>query len=326
MKLLKSKQVANKTIGLFREGNYYYVKENLKNTTDVKDFQFNPLGNLSRYRKNSLKEGESLFTRIVNEEFMNTVKEETPRSVLRFDIPKPIVKLGAPTMGGDAIEANSEKPNDEAEMSDMEDAEDTNMGGDTNDEMATDSLEDDANTSDESEDDGDDFEKLSGKLAYELRNDDSEDAGQNAKYALNMVISAIDVNKLSDDDKEDIKAKLDKKLDSKNEAFSPAVMKEGVGDISSAMLEKFANRSLTLATDLATKFIFAQTVAMGIKEHIKINKTQLKQNLKALFDGDANMVSDLAKAIGDAVIPMQKEAPIKEGFSIEDMLSKDFLK
>lgn len=326
MKLLKSKQVANKTIGLFREGNYYYVKENLKNTTDVKDFQFNPLGNLSRYRKNSLKEGESLFTRIVNEEFMNTVKEETPRSVLRFDIPKPIVKLGAPTMGGDAIEANSEKPNDEAEMTNMEDAEDTNMGGDTNDEMATDSLEDDANTSDESEEDGDDFEKLSGKLAYELRNDDSEDAGQNAKYALNMVISAIDVNKLSDDDKEDIKAKLDKKLDSKNEAFFPAVMKEGVGDISSAMLEKFANRSLTLATDLATKFIFEQTVAMGIKEHIKINKTKLKQNLKALFDGDANMVSDLAKAIGDAVIPMQKEAPVKEGFSIEDMLSKDFLK
>lgn len=330
MNLLKSKKVADKTIGLFREGKYFYVKENLKNTTNEKDFQFNPYGKPSRYRKNSLKEGEALFNRVVNDEYMNTVKsvkEEVPRSVLRFDIPKPIVKLNSPTTNnaselGDT-NAIAETPNDEVEVSNTNEP---TMDDDTNDEMSADTPEDETDAADKSQEDGDDFEKLSGKLAYELRNDDSEDAGQNAKYALNMVISAIDVNKLSDDDKEDIQAKLDKKFESKNEGYTPMVVKEAKDDTSNLDLEKFANRTLNMATDMATKLIFEQTVEMSIKEHIKINKVKLKQNLKALFDGDAKMASDLAKAIGDTIIPTKKETPMKEGFSIEDMLSKDFLK
>lgn len=61
------------------------------------------------------------------------------------------------------------------------------------------------------------IQKLSGKLSYKLGQYTGDDYSNTAKYALNMLISSIDGNKIDDNDKKDITSKLDSKFEGEDE-------------------------------------------------------------------------------------------------------------
>lgn len=66
---------------------------------------------------------------------------------------------------------------------------------------------------DDEEDPEKKIQKLSGKLAYELRDfDDSEKYSDTAKFAMSMTIAALDSEKISDEDKSGIENKLEKQF------------------------------------------------------------------------------------------------------------------
>lgn len=76
------------------------------------------------------------------------------------------------------------------------------------------------------------IQKLTGKLAQKIRTSDEEEmTADNIKYIVNSILSALDLSKLEDEDKEDIVARFEGE-DQGEEGVSPEEMpgEEGVGD------------------------------------------------------------------------------------------------
>ncbi len=219
---------------------------------------------------------------------------DAPAPPAGTDVPAPPAggDVPAPPAGGDMSE-----PTDIG--GDM--TEPTDMGGDLpepedgsgEDELST---EDPSDFSSETEDDTDEsavgpmglktIQKLTGRLSQKLRAFDKDKGmdSQDIKYVLNSIISAIDINKLDDDDREDVMDKLDnideygKEDDLTNidlsgeDGFEMGTEDLGVSE------EPKINESVEKV--LSKHFLFSKQEKKEIKE--KNKKTFLKEKLQKI--------------------------------------------
>ena len=214
-----------KHYGVIKENTKYVLKvSNEQNPLLTEDFDYiNGVQNKARYSKSSYNDimkhfnlmniefrrqhGDSLMTETLEEKkfVISTKKKSKEPNLDSFD--------------------DTEFPEDDAltssdgeDMSNSEEFDDTEfdeMGGE---ESGSESPDDYADVDPDDLDTDDPekmIQKLSGKLAYELRDYDDEDKySDTAKFAMSMTTSALQVDKMSDEDKNAIEAKIDGKFDS----------------------------------------------------------------------------------------------------------------
>ena len=193
------KEGSNGVYGIVREKDGYYVKKGLNEGT------LDYIGGLFMKNKNrfnsyaeALKRLELLKSQEINEDITkyvlktNKPTEEAPIAEPSLDVPAPAPVADAPASSEPAPEAapsdmeaapEEPAPSDEPSFGDQE--------GKRSDYMA-------------------EVQKFAGKLGQELRDQQPKMESDDIKYVLNMIISAVDLDKLEDDDIEEIGKKFDR--------------------------------------------------------------------------------------------------------------------
>ena len=188
---------SNGVFGIVKEKDGYYVKKGL--TENSLDY----IGGLFMKNKNrfsSYAEADRRMNLLSSSEL-----NEATKYVLKQNKPESEPMPPADDMGGEMPPMDSEQPMDAPLPSDE-------MGGDA-------SLPSDGGTPDErgSESKPSDYmteiQKFSGKLGQELRDQKSKMESDDIKYVLNMIISAVDLDKLEDEDIEEIGNKFDRDVE-----------------------------------------------------------------------------------------------------------------
>jgi len=222
---------SNGFYGIVKERDGYYVKKGLTEST------LDYIGGLFMKNKNrfsSYAEALKRLELIKGEE--NIIQEDT-KYVLKLNKTKsktsapvdstpppipselpPASKMGGnvPDMGGDVPDMGGDVPDMGGDVPNMG-GDVPNMGGDVPN-MDNDVPNMDNDTSDLSEEDYlKSIQKLTGKLGEKLRDFDEKLKGEDVKYVINSVLSAVDLDKLDETDKEDI---IDQFDDEENEISS----------------------------------------------------------------------------------------------------------
>lgn len=177
----------NGVYGIVKEKDGYYVKKGLN------EGSLDYIGGLFMKNKNrfnsyaeALKRLELLNGQELNEAtkyvLKQTKKEEVAPEPLPSDLP-------APDMGGEDVPSPESLPSDE-------------VGGEE--EPASEPKPSDYMA---------EIQKYSGKLGQELRDQKVKMESDDIKYVLNMIISAVDLTKLSDEDIEEIGKKFDREVE-----------------------------------------------------------------------------------------------------------------
>jgi hypothetical protein len=192
---------------IVKEKNGYVIKKGLNESIDYME----PMKNRKYYSSYSqafkrlnliAKEVNTLFE---NEEnvnlFNNTISEQEKKFVLKTPKPEP-----AP-----APEPSMDAPMDDAGVEDM--GFDAEMDMDTPEGDIDMDIDMDAEVEPSAEEDVDfkQIQKLTGKLGQKIRtmNDTVGMTSEDIKYVLNSLISALDLEKLDEEDKEDVLNKLE---------------------------------------------------------------------------------------------------------------------
>jgi len=182
-----SESVNGSKFGIVKEKDGYYVKKGLNESS------LDYIGGLFMKNKNrfnsyaeALKRLQLLSGGELNEATKYVLKQNSGQA---NEAPVPAPDMGgdvppAPEMGGDV------PPSDETDMGDEGD-----MGG--------------AKPSDYMSE----IQKYSGKLGQELRDQKEKMESDDIKYVLNMIISAVDLDKLDDEDIEEIGKKFDREIE-----------------------------------------------------------------------------------------------------------------
>lgn len=192
---------------IVKEKNGYVIKKGLNESVEYME----PMKNRKYYSSYSqafkrlnliAKEVNTLFE---NEEnvnlFNNTISEQDKKYVLKTPKPEP-----AP-----APEPSMDAPMDDAGVEDM--GFDAEMDMDTPEGDVDMDIDMDAEVEPSAEEDVDfkQIQKLTGKLGQKIRtmNDTVGMTSEDIKYVLNSIVSALDLEKLDEEDKEDILNKLE---------------------------------------------------------------------------------------------------------------------
>jgi hypothetical protein len=193
------KETKNGVYGIVREKDAYYVKRGLNEAS------LDYIGGLFMKNKNkfssyaeALKRLELINSQELNEDVtkyvlkQNKPKSEEPQPMpsMPEDLPAP-----APEMGG----ASSEMPAPE-------------MGDSTPDmgEPSTDDMSSGQSDTSKRSDYMAEIQKFAGKLGQELRDQQPKMESDDIKYVLNMIISAVDLDILDEEDIEDIAKKFER--------------------------------------------------------------------------------------------------------------------
>ena len=193
-KVERLSESSNGVFGIVKEKDGYYVKKGL--TENSLDY----IGGLFMKNKNrfsSYADADKRMNLLSSSEL-----NEATKYVLKQNKPESESMPPADDMGGEMPPMDSEQPMDAPLPSDE-------MGGDaslpsdggTPDEMGGESKPSDYMT---------EIQKFSGKLGQELRDQKSKMESDDIKYVLNMIISAVDLDKLEDEDIEEIGNKFDR--------------------------------------------------------------------------------------------------------------------
>jgi|MDTC01.1.fsa_nt_gb hypothetical protein len=192
-----SKESNNGTYGIVREKDGYYVKKGLNEST------LDYIGGIFMKNKNRFKSYAEAFKRlelISGQESLNEAKKYVLKSKSKpaesvapeapiEDIPAPVAE---PEIGPEPEEA----PVDDLPPADAGIEGDEEMGG-----------EDDGKRSDYMAE----VQKFSGKLGQSLRDVKERMESDDIKYVINMVLSAVNLDSLDEDDREEIAEKFEPK-------------------------------------------------------------------------------------------------------------------
>jgi hypothetical protein len=142
-------------------------------------------------------------------------------------------------------------------------------------------------------------QKFSGKLGQELRDQKSKMESDDIKYVLNMIISAVDLNKLEDEDIEEIGKKFDR--DVEEDADSDVETPDVPSDDEAAPSEPTGDEELGETMDKLENFLNMQAVQ---DEEIDLSKyadlgTPNEEEIKEL-DLD-KIKSDINKSISETL-------------------------
>lgn len=201
-----SESVNGFRFGIVKEKDGYYVKKGLnENSLDY-------IGGLFMKNKNRFNSYAEALKRL--QLLSNGELNEATKYVLKQ---KPSTEAAPDmgTMGGDIPPAPSDVPPPAPEEMPTPDAGmdmppmDDEMGGDMGSDMGEPSPEGGAKPSDYMSE----VQKFSGKLGQELRDQKDKMESDDIKYVLNMIISAVDLDKLDDEDIEEIGKKFDREVE-----------------------------------------------------------------------------------------------------------------
>lgn len=191
------KESANGVYGIVREKDGYYVKKGLnENTLDY-------IGGLFMKNKNKFSSYAEALKRL---ELLKSqeLNEDVTRYVLKQNKPAQEAPLSAPSMDAEPApmaEPVGELPPPAPEMGDETSAPE---------EPAIDSEPMASSEEGKRSDYMAEVQKFAGKLGQELRDQQPKMESDDIKYVLNMIISAVDLDKLEDDDIEDIGKKFER--------------------------------------------------------------------------------------------------------------------
>ena len=205
---------SNGVFGIVKEKDGYYVKKGLnENTLDYIGGLF--MKNKNRF--NSYADADKRMNLLSSSEL-----NEATKYVLKQNKPESEPMPPADDMGGEMSPSDGNVPDE--------------MGGESkpSDYMA-------------------EVQKFSGKLGQELRDQKSKMESDDIKYVLNMIISAVDLNKLEDDDIEEIGKKFDR--DVEEDADSDVEMDDVPADDESVPSEPTGDEELGETMDKLENFL-----------------------------------------------------------------------
>jgi len=187
------KEGKNGVYGIVREKDGYYVKKGLNESS------LDYIGGMFMKNKNKFSSyGEALkrLELIKGQESMN---EDITKYVLKTN--KPTQEMPSPEPAVDSAPAPSMPPSDSEAPVDSMDAP-----------MPDSEVAPEAMSPEESKrsDYMAEIQKFSGKLGQELRDQQPKMESDDIKYVLNMIISAVDLDKLEEDDIEEISKKFER--------------------------------------------------------------------------------------------------------------------
>lgn len=194
--IVETKKIGDKIYAIISEGNRYVIKQapfilNKKYNED--DFKYiNGIQNREKYLSETIISAKKKLNFILNEsihsEERGVVNEANEKYVIKKDAPNP-------------------EPPADVDL-DMDDADiDVNANED--------GMEDE--TADDIETDLDEYQELTGKLSYILRNQDEGQYDDVSKYIFNSLIAALDVDKLDPNVASSVKEKFLAKFESTDE-------------------------------------------------------------------------------------------------------------
>jgi len=187
----------NGVYGIVKEKDGYYVKKGLNESS------LDYIGGMFMKNKNRFHSYKEALKRLELLKGQERLLQEDTKYMLKVNKGNP---ASAPSPADEAIPAEPVPTDDVAGL--PPDAGMTDPSAEPNPEdMGTDTPDMDG------EDEGGDYlksiQKLTGKLGEKLRDNMDQMESDDLKYVLNSVISAIDLNKLDDSDKEEVSAQLD---------------------------------------------------------------------------------------------------------------------
>lgn len=215
MKYLNKRNTSKGTVFLYNVGKskYVYTTKKLSEDTDINSPIFyksdaHAVRNFLRISENELfRNNLSLSEKFV----LNVPTPHSEGGGFGKLTPEPTMGMmgNFPSNGQAANDSDNENPDD----MDMGDG-NMDMGGDDAGDMPDmDTNDGDGDNTDSENDEGKDgLQELSGKISSALRDYSEDDYSDKAKYAINMIMAAVDTDKLSDEDKEAIQKKFNKKF------------------------------------------------------------------------------------------------------------------
>ncbi len=290
------KESTNGVYGIVREKDGYYVKKGLnEQTLDYIGGMFMKNKNRFTSYAEALKRLELLKSQELNEEVTkyilkpNKPKEEAPTSVEPLDAPAlpptESVPTEMPPMEPSA-ETSAEGPGAEPEAASDFGPESSPEGGSMESGKRSDYMAE--------------VQKFAGKLGQELRDQQPKMESDDIKYVLNMVISAVDLDKLEDDDIEEIGKKFERDEEASVEPGAeeaPEVDAEEPSDEEPAPTpeDDLAERISKLEELVNTK--------LGDDEEVELGEIDLDMG-----ESEDGMVYDF----GEENEPEEKELPLDE--------------
>jgi hypothetical protein len=220
------KESTNGVYGIIKERDGYYVKKGLtESTLDYIGGMFMKNKNRFNSYAEALKRLELLSSQEIQEEAtkyvlkQNTQKTEAPKPAPTFPEPASSAPAPAPAPAPSAApEDMGGAPEDMGGMPEDMDAAPEDMGG----EEPTDAPE----GGDGGPEHMKEVQRLSGKLGQAIREIEDEMESDDVKYVINMILSAVDIEKLSEEDKEAIIDRFEPE-ESFDDAYTPEEPESG---------------------------------------------------------------------------------------------------
>jgi hypothetical protein len=212
--------------GIVKEKDGYYVKRGLNESS------LDYIGGMFMKNKNRFSSYAEALKRLElvkgQEELQEATKyvlkqnkpqEEVPAAEPSMDVPAPAAEpsadMPAPDMGSGDTEAPSM---DDASA----DTEAPDMGSSDTEAPSMDDTSDEASAEGKPSDYMAEVQKFAGKLGQELRDQKEKMESDDIKYVLNMIISAVDLDKLEEEDIEEISKKFERDEDFGDDEETPA--------------------------------------------------------------------------------------------------------
>lgn len=199
--ILETKQIGNKLYGILIEGSKYIIKyadyQERKEYLEEDFHYINGVQNREKYLADGIINAKKKLNYILNESIHSStkkmIKEGDEKYVIKKDAPNP-------------------DPTPDADVNMNVDDADINMDAESDEDVAP-----------EVEADLDEYQELTGKLTYILRNQDEDGYDDVAKYIFNSLISALDIDKMDSNVANSVKEKFLAQFDDSNEEEGDAV-------------------------------------------------------------------------------------------------------
>lgn len=205
------KESKNGVYGIVKEKDGYYVKKGLNESS------LDYIGGMFMKNKNKFSSYAEALKRLELLKGQELMNEDITKYVLKTN--KPTEENPTPEPAVDNAPAPSMPPSDDAGA----------PPADAMDDMPADDSAPEAMDPEESKrsDYMAEIQKYAGKLGQELRDQQPKMESDDIKYVLNMIISAVDLDKLEDDDIEEIGKKFDRDEEEMGSEEMPAADDEG---------------------------------------------------------------------------------------------------
>ena len=208
------KESKNGVYGIVREKDGYYVKKGLNESS------LDYIGGMFMKNKNKFSSYAEALKRLELLKGQELMNEDITKYVLKTN--KPTEETPTPAPAVDSAPAPSMPPSDAEAAPEMpaDSAEDPFAGDDSAPEAVN---PEEGKRSDYMAE----IQKYSGKLGQELRDQQPKMESDDIKYVLNMIISAVDLDKLEEDDIEEIAKKFEREEEEMGSEEMPGADDEG---------------------------------------------------------------------------------------------------